>query len=49
VGQKRKINTKLKGGKTNGKKARNETILHQETILGVHGLAEAAPQPRQEQ
>jgi hypothetical protein len=42
VGQKRKLITKSEGGKTVGKKARNETILHQETVSGTHGLAEAA-------
>jgi hypothetical protein len=49
VGQKRKISTKPKGGKTNGKKAKKETILHQEIVQVVHGLAEAAVQPCQEQ
>jgi hypothetical protein len=49
MGQKRKTSTKPKGGKTTGTKARKETILHQETVPGVHGLVEATVQPHQEQ
>jgi hypothetical protein len=49
MGQKRKISTKPEDGKTTGKKAKKETIMHQETVPSIHGLAEAAVQPRQGQ
>jgi hypothetical protein len=34
---------------TTGKKAKKETIMHQETVPSVHGLVEATVQPRQGQ
>ena len=47
VGQKRKLTNKVKGGKMASKKDKKETIPHQVTVSGAHGLAEAAEQPRQ--
>jgi hypothetical protein len=48
VGQKRKNPLEVAVGKKAGKKARMETIPHQETDSGFNVLAEAVELPRQE-